>query len=915
MRSARTLLLLERGGRLVLRMMPADVRAQWGDEIGGTFADACRAAYAHAGLRGLLMEAPRELANLARAVVNVRLGRRANVTTPGPRPPRRRASPFRRLAHDLVLAVRSLAASRMTTAIALLTLALGIGITTAAFTVLDSVLFRTMPFVHADRLVEIWNLSEKGQFSYPRFPRALLLEWRKQTDLFDAVEGYEIESAVWKGPVGSEMIPSAYVTPGLFSMLGAVPAHGRSFVEGDGRDGTDRHVIVSERFWREFLGGSPDAIGSALTINGDTHTLVGIMPADFRFPNEPQVMWLPIDVDQPPAARMKGRISLVAFARVKAGVTRDQLDSQVASRGASLVASSGGRAGVTAKIHDKGSFIDRRDQRSLLVLAGSVGFLLLIVCANVANLSLSRLLGRTRDFAVRSALGASRRDLIRATLVEHAVLGVAGAVLGLATAYAILSMAVAALPPSMLMQSLNAIDLDGRALAFTMLVGVLTAMLFGLPPALIASRPAVASVLRNDTRSSVGSSGARRLRSALVIAEVTVALLLLVGAALMARSFIKLQGVDRGFDTSSLVALRVGLPSVGYLDPYERDRFTENLLAALQRLPGVRGATAGSVPPDAALIRMGEIELAGRSDLSSGELIVPVHEAWPGYFERVGIPLQEGRGFTPAEPADSVVVSESFARKFWPNQSAVGSQFRFKDGANARAGTWQTIVGVAGEVRQMDLDDSMGAFEWYQPLRVPPGTAPPAADALSSTEALVDYRTFIISADDRAGIVGASRRVVHSLDANVVIWEVDEVDHLFAEAVARPRVVLTMMGVLAGLGLVLAAAGIYGVLSYLVAQRRREIGIRLALGARPQAVRGLILKSGLLLTGAGLIAGVALSLALARVMQALLYEVESTDPLSVVIVASVLLITATLAAWRPARQAMRTDPLALLREQ
>jgi hypothetical protein len=312
---------------------------------------------------------------------------------------------------------------------------------------------------------------------------------------------------------------------------------------------------------------------------------------------------------------------------------------------------------------------------------------------------------------------------------------------------------------------------------------------------------------------------------------------------------------------------------------------------------------------------MGEIELAGRPDVSSGDLIVPVHEAWPNYFDRVGIPLKQGRAFTASESADSVIVSESFAKRFWPDGSAVGAQFRFKEGANARAGTWQTIVGVAGEVRQMDLDDAHGAFEWYQPLRVPPGTPPPAPSAASATESIVEYRTFVIDADDPAAIVGQSRQVVHGLDPNVVIWEADEVDHLFAEAVARPRVVLLMMAVLAGLGLVLAAAGIYGVLSYLVAQRRREIGIRLALGARPQSIRRLVLANGLTLTGVGLIVGLALSLALARVMQTLLYEVETTDPASIVIVGGILVTTAALAAWRPARQAMRTDPLALLREQ
>jgi predicted permease len=902
---ARTRLLLDRGGRLVIRLLPREIRATFGDDLHATYIDSCDAAYARGGGRALLMEAPRELTDLARAAVRSRAGSSARVTVPGPRPPQEKGqSMLRTLAHDLRLAIRSLAATRLTTAIALLTLALGIGITTAAFSVLDSVLFRAMPFPESHRLVEIWNLIEKSQVSHPRISRALLADWRTQTDLFDAVEGYEIESVIWRGPRGSEMISAAYVTPGLFSLLGAIPIEGRIFAEGDGRQGTERRVVVSERFWREQLARSADAVGSTLAINQQPHTVVGILPATFRFPNEPQLMWLPVDVEQPPAAHQ--RIFLTAFARRAQGTTPELVREQVRSRGAALHEASGGKPGTTASLRE-GRFVDRRDRQSLLVLGGAVGFLLLIVCANVANLSLSRMLARARDVAVRSALGASRRALVRETLIEQTVLGMTGAALGLLVAYATLAMAVASLPSTMFFGSLNEIDVDGRALAFTMAVGMLAALVFGLPPALIASRPAVVEVLRRETRSTAGSAGARRLRSVLVIAEVTVALVLLVGAALMARSFIKLQAVDRGFDTSPLVALRVGLPSVGYLDRHARDRFTDELIASFRGLPGVRSVTAGSVPPDASIISFGRIEVAAGSE-PSGQLIIPIHEAWPNYFETVGIPLKEGRGFTETEPASSVIVSESFARTFWPDRSAVGQQVRFTSGAT----TWRTVVGVAGEVRQLNLDDMHGAFEWYQPLRTPPGTPPETA---AGVEAIVDYRTFVVNADDPAAIVGRSREMVHAVDDTVVIWEVDRVDHLFAEAVARPRVVLIMMGVLAGLGLVLAAAGIYGVLSYLVAQRRREIGIRMALGARPESIRGLILKSGLLLTAVGLVVGIGLALALARVMQTLLYEVETTDPVAMATVSLVLLITAALAAWRPARQAMRVDPLTLLREQ
>ena len=868
-------------------------------------------AYARSGWRGLILAALFEWLDLARTALAARLGRRASITAPGPMPPSKKGrSMVSALAHDIRLGFRSLVATRLPTAIALVTLALGIGITTTAFSVLDSVMFRTMPFANAERLVEIWNFHEKNQFSTPRFSRALLLEWRKQTDLFDAVEGYEIESVIWRGSGGSEMISAAYVTPRLLSLLGAVPRDGRLFADGDGREGTDRLVIVSDRFRREHLGPVGDVTGQSLTINGERHTVVGVMPASFRFPNEPQMLWLPLDVDQPPAARLKGRIALTAFARIKAGVPRDLVNDQVRSRGAALVTASGGRVGISAAVSDKGAVIDRRDRVSLSVLGGAVGFLLLIVCANIANLSLSRLLARARDFAVRGALGATRRDLIRETLVEHAMLGVAGAALGLLVARATLAISVGLLPPGLTLMSLNEIDLDTRALLFAMAAGIVTAILFGLPPAIIASKPTVTDVLRRDSRASAGSAGARRMRAALVVAEVAVSLVLLAGAALMGRSFLKLQAVDRGFDTAPLVAVQVGFPAVGYRDPLARDRFTDELVDRFRRLPGVRAATAGSVPPDADSIAFGQIEVAARPGEPSGQLIVPIHEAWPNYFQAVGIPIREGRPFADGEPHESVIVSESLARTFWPDRSAVGEQFRF---TNSK--TWMTVVGVAGEVRQLDLDDAHGEFEWYRPLRVTRGTPPPPESTSSAIEAIVEYRTFVVNADDPAAVAGRAREIVHAVDDDVVIWKIDRVEHLFAEAVARPRVVLAVMSVLAGLGLVLAAAGIYGVLSYLVAQRRREIGIRLALGARPQRIGRLILRNGLALTAAGLVLGLAAAWGLVRVMRTLLYEVEPSDPASMALVTVVLLTTAAAASWWPARRAMRVDPAALLREE
>jgi len=919
--------IVERLSLVLLRLAPASFREAWQCEIVGTVTDACLEARATRGLSGLITTGAAELSDLGRMAMAARLGKRAAITgarrttgvsgiqagPSGSSDPSgsQRSRPFRpgalsHLARDLRLAFRSLSAAKLPVAIAIVTLALGIGVNSAVFSIIDSTMLRPMPFANADRLDEIWNLEVSQGFSYPGFGRPLLLEWRKQTDLFDRVEGYDITSFVLDRQEGAEMVTGAYVTPGLLAMLNVAPAMGRLFQDGDGRGGTETRLIVSQAFWRETLDGDPDAIGRKVSFNGKPHDVIGVMPASFQFPNDRAVFWVPFDIDAPPPGQVQPR--LVAFVRRATGAAVSVVAAEVERRGVEVSKAAGGTGSLSARLRSSGfGRLDVRLERSLWVLGGAVSFLLLIVCANLANLSLSRVLARSRDFAVRSALGASRRDLVREALVEQLVVGFCGAVAGLLIAAAMLNVTVSLLPEGALLSSMNAIDLDARALAFTAAIGIITAVLFGLPPALVASRPSVGDVLKNAARGSTGSRASRRLRSSLVVAEVTLAIVLLVGAALMARSFMKLQRVDRGFDSTGLVMVRVGLPAAGYLDPYARDRFTELMLERLRSVEGVTGATAGYVPPDSSMISFGKIEVDHRPGERTPELVLPVYQVWSNYFDLVGIPLRSGRAFGPDEPRESAIVSESFARQHWPTGNAVGGRFRIDNGM------WRTIVGVAGEVRQLDLDDSSGSFEFYYPLRRPAGL--PSAAPTGPISAIVDYRSFAARTDGGDLVADRLRRVVHEIDPKVVVWRVDSVEQNYADAVARPRLVLLLLAVFASMGLVLAAAGIYGVLSYTVTQRRREIGIRFALGARPRTIGRLILGNGLTLTGIGLALGLVLSLGLVRVMRTLLYEVEPTDPVSVGVVSVVLLGVAALAAWRPSRQAMRVDPVTLLREQ
>ena len=897
--------------RLVLRLAPSAFRREFGDELTHTLGEACRHARARGPL-AMLATGARELADVTRAATRARLGRPAALQPPAWR--HRRLSTgvraFDLVARDVRTGLRTLAANRWQSALAVLTLALGIGLTTTAWSVLDALILRPVPFVEADRLVEVVNTRKPSGVQYPGFERPLFLEWRAQTDLFDRVEGYDGVSAIWKGSRGAEMVPAALVTPGLFSLLGVPPLEGRYFVEGDGRDASDDLVVISERFWKERLGSKAGVVGDTLTLSGSTRRIIGVMPASFRFPNQAQVLWMPLDMSEPPSARMKERLSLAVLARMVPGATMESVTAEVESRAPRILEAVGkAEEGLFATALDPGRSIDRRVRQSILVLSGAVGFLLLIVCANVANQSLSQALARARDLAVRASLGASRQDLMRETLVESVMVGALGTGLGWALAALLLTGAMAILPSSMFFTSLNDVGLDGRAFAFTALAGLTTVLLFGLPPAMVASRPSVIDVMRRDGRTASGSRASKRLRSVLVVAEVAVSIVLLAGAAVMTRSFMKLEAVDRGFDAEPLVMLRVGFPADGYRDPRAQDRYTDELLQVLEGLPGVEAATAGSVPPGADMVTFGNLEFAHAPDVTARQVVVPIYSVWPNYFTTTGIRLIEGRPFADGEPLDSVIVSRSFADVYWPGTSAVNGAFRFTGSPR-----WQTVVGVADEVRQLDMADSNGSFEFYMPLETPPGTGP-GASPRSPTDGVVSYRSFVVRAPEPWRVLASSRQAVAALDDRVVIWDAGMVEDNFAEAVARPRVLLFVLTLFAALGLMFAAAGLYGVLSYLVGQRLREIGVRLALGASPHEIFRLILGSGLWLTAAGLMVGLGLSFGAVRLMRTLLFEVEPTDPVSMALVVSVLAGAALVASWWPARRAMRVDPASLLRHE
>lgn len=892
------LAVVDAGCRLALRLYPADFRIAYQDDIRTTLREQCVAARRR-GRIGAALASCAELWTLIGAARANRNGRRS----PNHLHPQRR-EPMRSILQDFRMAVRSLLASRSHAALAVGILAVGIGVTSAVFSIADSVLFRPVPFANADRYVAVWNFEADSKLSFPGMPVPLFQEWRGQTDLFERLEGFDAQSFILSGAAETEMISGAIVTPGLLHMLGVAPIQGRLFVSGEGRAGSDHVIVISERLWRSRFGADPRTVGSRVTLNGEPFEIVGIMPSRFRFPYSAQRIWRPIDPEGPPSSMASARLDAVGV--VARGVDRTVIAGQIEARGNRLHRASGQDGTLGARMGDMGG-VDATTRRSLIALLAAVGFVLLIACANLANLSLSRALARTHELAIRSALGASRVRLMREALAESLLLGAAGAGMGLGVAWLALQATLAWTPESMLLSSLNAIDIDGRVLLFTSVVAFVTVVLFGLPSALIGSRRAVATSLRTESRSTTGPSIARRIRHTLVVGEVAVSLVLLIGAALMIRSVVKLENIDKGFDHRGLLSLSIGMPSASYADPLARDRFIARLLERAAGLPGIRSVTAGAVPPDSDGIRFGLYEFDTKPGEFTEPLILPVHRVWTGYFDTVGIRILEGRQFEPADPQTAVIVSEDFAARFWPGERAIGRRFRSK-GSTA----WHEVIGVAAAVRGFGLTDERGSFELYYPMRRPAG-APPAKPRPTG-DPIIEYRSVVVRTDDVALVAPALRRAVAELDRSMVIWKMSSVEDLYAEELARPRLVLLLMTVFGGLGLALAAAGVYGVLSYLVTQRLREIGVRMALGARPRDVAALVMRNGLTLVTVGVVLGLAASSLLLKYIRSLLYDVEPTDPVSLVVVAAILMFVALAAASRPALRAMRVDPLRLLRE-
>jgi putative ABC transport system permease protein len=775
--------------------------------------------------------------------------------------------------------------------IALLTLALGIGANTAVFSVVNAALLRPLPYAQPERLVMISESDAQQKVQSMAASGPNFVDWRSQARSFERMAVFVGEENFnLTGEASPERVTGATVSEDFFPTLGVTPALGRAFVSEETRPGAPPVVVLSHALWQRRYGGDRGIIGQAIRVNGENATIVGVMPPQFQYPAEAEI-WLPFASALDQLNRSLYMLKVVG--RLKTGVTlaqaRTELDS-IAQRLAQQYPETNKGRGVYLQSLQDGVVGDVKS--ALYVLLGAVLFVLLIVCANVANLLLGRAAVRQRELAIRAALGARRIRLLRQLLVESLLLAFSGGALGLLLAFWGTNLLFKLNPA--VVPGVTSFTLDVRVLGFTLLASLLTGVLFGLAPAWQMSGTDLHAALQSNGRGS--ATGKHRLSSALVVAETALALVLLVGAGLLIKSFWRLINVETGFEAENVLTVQLQLPEKDYAEQPRVAAFYDQLLQRIQTLPGVQAAGLVNTLPMIGVFMQG-LTVEGAPPQTSGrQPITAFRVATPGYFGALDIPLLSGRAFQAsdrAETAGVVIVDQMTARRHWTEGQALGKRIKL----GGPQSPWLTVIGVVGDVRYHGLE-----YKIFPTVYVPHAQSPFRGMMLA-----------VRTAAEPLALVTAVKGEVAALDRNLPVAKIQTLAQIVSGSVTQQRFNLMLLGAFAALALALAAVGIYGVIAYAVTQRTREFGIRLAVGAQTGDVLRLVIGQGIKLVFIGVLLGLGGALALTRLMKTLLFNVSATDPLTFVVIALILLGVALLACWIPARRATRVDPLVALR--
>ncbi|MGC1105331.1 MAG: ABC transporter permease, partial [Candidatus Acidiferrales bacterium] len=817
------------------------------------------------------------------------------------------------LLQDIRYSLRTLRKSPGFTTVAVLTLALGIGASTAVFSLVDAVLLKPLPFPHAERIVFPWRLPKRGlNLGFDTYPwgRVDFLFFSRESKAFEALGAFQSDSFDLTGSGEPVRVDGLRASAGFFPSLGVSPALGRTFTDEEDRPGNEREVILGDALWRQRFGADPGILGRAIDLNGAPYTVIGVMPRGFAFPraNEmpdvftfaPQVqIWVPLALDRRSTMIPNEPDELAIIGRLRPGVTIAQAQADMDSMGKHLESQ---RRNGQGWFNSDVTLLARQaagdTRQPLLLILAAVGVVLLIACSNVASLLLTRSLNRKRELTVRAALGAAASRLIRQLLTESLVLAAVGGLMGILLAKAAIYVVKIFGPSSI--PRLGETGLDLRVLLFAFGVTLLTGVLFGMAPAIGATRESLVESLKDGSRRTSSNPAAQRTRNSLLVSQIALALVLVIATGLLTRTFYRLLTVDPGFRPVHALTFQLTLPGSKYPDQAHIVPVYQQVLRHLQALPGVQSAGLTETVPlngatESTAIRFSDHPPTSALDIPMANYTM----VSPGYFSAVGTPILRGRAFLESDTANSMpvaVISAALAKKFWPGQDPLGKQIA----PRSMVFPAETIVGVAADVKRLSLRE-----------------APPPEMYVPYTQkiwpSLLTMDVVLRTTQDPASLAASARQAIHSVDSDLPVADVKTMNDIVGDSVAQPRFAVLLLGAFGGLALLLATIGMYGVISYNVVQRTQEIGIRITLGAQRRDVFRMVLGHGIRLAALGIGIGLAAAFGVTRVMKSFLYGVAATDPLTFVAVSLLLLAVALLACYIPARRAMRVDPMVALR--